>query len=193
MTNNTTIDRPIKGDVSRRSTARVPQEDAASFLAALDNLLAQDGVVSVHWDQYTPYFNDGDPCEFSTGELFVRLDDRFIPEEERVEDEDEWDEEYIEDRPGIVTDYNLRNTDYNAPGRPTRNGSIDPEYSTKYRAGLDANSTFELNGQPTKHIHDALVDINWGAFENVLEDNFGDPASVTATREGFKVEYYSHD
>ncbi len=28
-----------------------------------------EGASSVYWTQYTPYFNDGDPCEFHVGEF----------------------------------------------------------------------------------------------------------------------------
>lgn len=195
MTNNTTIDRPIEGEISQRSGGnRTPQQDGQAFLAALDLILAQDGVRSLHWTQYTPYFNDGDPCEFGTGELFVRLEDRFIPEHERIEDEDDWAAEYIENRPGIATSYTLQAMNYNAPGRPEHTWqNPDPNYSEKYASWLESNSKFELNGQPTRHIFDAMQAIEWAAFENVLQDNFGDPATVTATKDGFSVEYYEHD
>ena len=26
---------------------------------------------AIKWNQYTPYFNDGEPCEFSVGSIFV--------------------------------------------------------------------------------------------------------------------------
>jgi hypothetical protein len=28
------------------------------------------GVTAIHWTQYTPYFNDGDTCEFSVGDIY---------------------------------------------------------------------------------------------------------------------------
>lgn len=31
------------------------------------------GVESIQWDQYTPYFNDGDPCEFSVHEPAIKI------------------------------------------------------------------------------------------------------------------------
>lgn len=33
----------------------------------------------VAWTQYTPYFNDGDPCEFHVGEVYVSADEDEIP------------------------------------------------------------------------------------------------------------------
>lgn len=46
-------------------------------------------VQQLHWTQYTPYFNDGDSCEFSVnGICFLLKDD--------LDEDDEWDEEYYE-------------------------------------------------------------------------------------------------
>lgn len=51
-----------------------------------------DQVATFGWQQYTPYFNDGDPCEFSKGEIFI-----YSPQE--IEDEDKdisyWESEGI--------------------------------------------------------------------------------------------------
>lgn len=43
-------------------------------------------VVAVRWTQYTPYFNDGDPCKFGVNEPYVKIGDV----EGEFEDEDEW-------------------------------------------------------------------------------------------------------
>lgn len=48
-----------------------------------------DKVAALYWDQYTPYFNDGEPCEFSVHELEIAMardgvdpdDEDFDPEE----------------------------------------------------------------------------------------------------------------
>ena len=29
---------------------------------------------AIRWNQYTPYFNDGDPCTFSVGEVMFLVD-----------------------------------------------------------------------------------------------------------------------
>jgi hypothetical protein len=48
-------------------------------------------VGAVHWAQYTPHFNDGDPCTFGVGELMLKpIED----DEEQNEDDDEDDEDY---------------------------------------------------------------------------------------------------
>ena len=35
--------------------------------------------------------------------------------------------------------------------------------------------------------------VEGGHFDNLLNQAFGDPAEVTATRDGFEVEFYDHD
>lgn len=57
--------RPITGDIPRYSEGMSEQDDPQKFLDALDTLLNIEGVFAVRWREYTPYFNDGDPCTFS--------------------------------------------------------------------------------------------------------------------------------
>lgn len=57
--------RPIEGEIPRYSEGQAEQYAPELFLEALDNLLSHPSVRFVEWRQYTPYFNDGDPCTFS--------------------------------------------------------------------------------------------------------------------------------
>lgn len=166
-----TIDRPIKGDISRYTQSRQEQGGKEEFLAQLDALLDTEGVEAVAWTQYTPYFNDGDPCEFSTGEIGLKL---------AFGDEELEDGEFYA-KPGFYTTYELTETEYarDERGRITNYTPISKKY--------------EVNGHDTEAIYDALTKFNLGRFENVVQDNFGDPATVTATKEGFEVEYYDHE
>lgn len=162
MTDELKIDRPIDGKITRRNRNRVPQQGSTDFLAALDKLFAYDFVEKVGWQQYTPYFMDGDPCEFGIHEIAVKIGE--------VEDAD--DEAYGFDGGGWYTRYGLSNRDWSTAER---------------------KESWEIEGHNTRDLHATLTSINWGAFENVMEDNFGDHANVEATRDGFSVEYYEHD
>lgn len=42
-------------------------------------------VKAIRWEQYTPYFNDGDPCHFSV------CDPRIYLSDEPIDDDDRWD------------------------------------------------------------------------------------------------------
>lgn len=57
------------------------QESIAEFLAdALSK--APEQYVAIRWSQYTPYFNDGEPCTFSVRDPFCITEDQ---EDERWE------------------------------------------------------------------------------------------------------------
>lgn len=60
---------------------RAKQRPEQEFLNVLQPVLNDEGITSIGWAQYTPYFNDGDPCVFSAGCLLVDLpedaDDRY--------------------------------------------------------------------------------------------------------------------
>lgn len=74
----------IEGDINTRSarTAQRPQEELAPYFEAL---LAFEEIEAIKWRQYTPYFNDGDSCEFSAYGVGVKLVDG---DEEAGEEED---------------------------------------------------------------------------------------------------------
>lgn len=144
------IDRPIQGDVQETRKAEYDQWSAEQFLSVIDDVLAIPGVDSIRWRQYTPYFNDGEPCEFSVGELMVKLDG--------VDDGGDYDDGYYDS-------WSL--------GYYVKNGDLTVEIP--------------------KGLEDAMGKWASAHFERVALKNFGDHATVTATKEGFSVEYYEHD
>ncbi len=56
-------------DVAVKALGKEALGDA--FKAVFD---AYPEILAVKWAQYTPYFNDGEPCEFSVGEFYVKKD-----------------------------------------------------------------------------------------------------------------------
>jgi len=67
---------------------RLAAEGKALILKALTDFMAEHPEVeSLQWTQYTPYFNDGDACEFGVTEPEVKLSGRPIGDE---------DEEYLD-------------------------------------------------------------------------------------------------
>jgi len=174
-------DRSIEGDIIRRTRSSYTQASPAEFLAAIDSILAVPGVAAVGWNQYTPYFNDGEPCEFSIGSVAVRLD----PEYFNLSDEDV--EEFEDDEAWGFPDDGAWATDYGLFSYIDKNLS--------YSSGLydDANRRFEINGVSTLPIKEALKVWNAGAFESVALENFGDHALVVATKDGFDVEFFEHE
>lgn len=158
---NEVFGRPINGDVTRYKTV-VEQDDPQLFIDALDAVLAFDGVESVRWTQYTPYFNDGDPCEFST----------------------------IIYGGGVKLSF----------GDPDH-GDYENGYYEEFRFYNSSTRSFEpittINDHDVTALSEAFIvfeeALSNGKHEIFLQQNFGDPAEVTATKEGFDVEFYDHD
>lgn len=104
-------------------------------------------VTAIRWTQYTPYFNDGEPCEFSVHDFHFKLAEGA-------------------DTGGFYT------YDEGEDGGPF--------YETSWRDGSklsEACNTFEADVKD----------------DELFEFAFDDHVQVTATRDGFAVEEYSHD
>lgn len=153
---NLTIDRPIKGDISHYSSKTpIEQGTVGEFLDSLDAVLAVEGVEAVRWEQYTPYFNDGEACEFTIYELGVK----FTGDDESGDYGD-----------GFLDGWSI--------------GYEDGNGNYPYRGDF-------VTDAQARAFNDAKLNLD--RFEDVLRKNFGDPAQVTATQDGFNVEYYEHD
>lgn len=63
----------IKGVIVRYSEGAKEQHDPVIFLNALIEVFNVPGVLAVRWEQYTPYFNDGEPCIFHAGDPYIKL------------------------------------------------------------------------------------------------------------------------
>lgn len=134
--------REIEGEVS--ATAQLAEQHPESeFVEALDRLLQTEGVEAVRWTQYTPYFNDGDPCVFGTHGVEVK----------KTGDDEGGDAE-----DGFLDSWSLEKDD-------------------PVKAALE-----EFENVIESDHHDVL-----------LGQKFGDHAQVTATKEKFVIDEYSHD
>lgn len=65
--------RPIRGDISHYGSTPEAQRPISELIVAIDGVFAFPEVESIKWDQYTPYFNDGDACEFDVREPRFRI------------------------------------------------------------------------------------------------------------------------
>lgn len=155
---------PVEGDITegnKREKQR-PLEDLQPILQAL---LDDDGVIEFGWRQYTPYFNDGDPCEFSAYGAWVRT----------AADAD------VDDQYELEVDYSHRSIGK----RPSTWNAETKSYDHGVYEGPD-----EARYDRCKALNRAIVG---GEFLDVLLDAFGDHAEVTVRRDGIQVEFYSHD
>ncbi|QGH76425.1 hypothetical protein SEA_DAUBENSKI_129 [Streptomyces phage Daubenski] len=174
---NEVFGRPIKGDINHYTGALPEQENPEKFIEALDKLLDHPMVSKVRWTQYTPYFNDGEACEFSSHGAEVSLVGLEAGEEGLETDEGKW---YDEGDEVFLGEYDMYTYKYGDDGR------ID----------YDAGRQYVVGGVDTTDVATALAEFEGAlnAHHYVwLNETFGDPAEVTATKDGFEVEHYEHD
>lgn len=78
---------PIEGDITR-GERRAQQRPLEEFAPLLQAVLDDQRVTEFGWYQYTPYFNDGEPCIFRVYGSWFRTD------EDEDADKDELDASY---------------------------------------------------------------------------------------------------
>lgn len=147
--------RPIEGEIRPTSSRTSKQADPMKLIEVLDTLLALPGVIEYKWIQYTPYWMDGEECEF-----------------------------------GVISDWNA--------GVKLEFGNEDGgEAGDGYYESLSSSYYPELNEKKTLELEKALStlsrELGRGAHDVWLKETFGDHATVYATKEGFRVEFYEHD
>ncbi|MEU0952815.1 hypothetical protein ABZ353_10800 [Streptomyces niveus] len=163
---------PVSGDITQGSsrTEQKPLEELSPLFQALVN---DPTIVEFGWSQYTPYFNDGDTCDFSVHYLWVRT----TAEADGAVDEygDEYSSHY-----GLDVDYH-----------PSL-GKIESDWDSE--AHKFVNKRYE---GPDEDRYNRCQELDRalqsGAYDNVLLEHFGDHALITVRKDVIEVEYYSHD
>lgn len=165
---------PVNDFYKRSGPSQMTDEHPSTYVGKLIRELAADpNVVEFGWEQYTPYFNDGDVCEFSVRDLWLRTT-------EDDADVDRFNLEVSSYHPTLGTQkyipgervpvrYGVGYT--HAPGRFENKDGMFPE--TYNRA--DKLATVLQNNEVTL--------LNW----------FGDHAQITVTAFGIQVDEYDHD
>lgn len=162
--------------------AQIKAEATDVFAAASKEIFEKygDKVGLFKWTQYTPYFNDGEPCEFGKHDVWI-----FTPEDAENDDlrYEEGSEAFYGDNVNKIL-YKKNGGDWVTAGHwigkerlereytPFENPDFDPEYGEAYTA-----------------IHDLCKLID----EDTALALFGDHVEVCVTKQGVEVEEYSHD
>jgi len=128
------------------------------------------GVTGVIWTQYTPYFNDGDTCVFSVGDLtFTNAPADELSDICWGEYEGETEGVWAADNIGYVLE---SDREYY---QGTKNAILAA-------GGVDATSCALF-----------AKAVGSSEMEDVMQAMFGDHVKVIATRAGFEVDEYDHD
>jgi hypothetical protein len=167
---------PVEGDITRGSS-RVEQKPLSELEPLLRAVLGDPRIHTIGWRQYTPYFCDGDPCEFSVGQPWFTTTG--LPALNLDEDDPEEDDEYEEGGGHEINSSSPHPTLGGPASRYTGSGWEETPYQ-----GPD-----EQLWKACKELSDA---IEGGAFEDVLLEAFGDHASVRVRATGITVDSYEH-
>lgn len=118
---------------------------------------------NIGWRQYTPYFNDGESCEFSSHHKYAEINGN--------------DEDYgeSEQEDGVIDI--VRNSSETYRDRGT---------NWEYKPNPDYNPYY-------KEIVDTVKGFLGQFDDDDMEDLFGDHVKVNITRDGVEVEEYDHD
>lgn len=159
----TYIGLPIEGEIAK-ADRRVEQWPDELLEEAFVKAFELPELIAVRWRQYTPYFNDGDPCVFHAYGVGFRLADT---DEEAGDYEDGYDEPY-----------SIKGLEYSyvGMGLDRQREVKNPHMATRAAAIWGLEKAVEGG-----HHYDRLLEL------------FGDHAIVTATRDKFAIEFYDHD
>jgi predicted translin family RNA/ssDNA-binding protein len=144
------------------------------------------GFKSFSWTQYTPYFNDGDSCEFSAHTDYVYIDDE---DEESDFHNAEIDFKEVKQKEKTIKNLlseidNLKNQGKKEDDWEIRRNLGRIEKLNKLSVE-DAEKRFNF----LKDISDLLSSID----QDTLETMFGDHAKVIVSKDEINVEHYDHD
>jgi hypothetical protein len=141
---------------------------------------------SFSWTQYTPYFNDGDPCDFSAHTDYIRIDD---DEEETSLYELENDLKELKRKDKVI-----KNLQKEIEGL-IEQGKKEDDWEIKHKKNrIDTLNSLNIEDVEKKYkFLNEINDLMQNMDQDVLETMFGDHAKVIVTREGAEVESYEHD
>ena len=166
---------PVDGDIVRadKKKDQLPLSDLAPLMQVV---LDDDGIACFGWQQFTPYFNDGDPCVFGVSSLWAAR-----PEDVRG-DSDDFDRDELEVEYGShLGSYEGREEWVPDPADPVNRRVL----AKRRYVGPDQARYDNCLALATA--------LGSGSFDDVLLEAFGDHAEVTVRRTGITIEFCQHD
>lgn len=160
-------------------------------------LFRYPGIVGASWTQYTPYFNDGEPCEFN-----VYSDIRLYTADDDLElgyyDEDNGFDSY--EIPKSIPEVYVRpepDPYYTRVDSWTGRDRMDQWNAYQEREERRVNE-WRDNGWTDELIRGFIEDVHtvekWlSNHEDFLYDIFGDHVQVVVSKSGVETHEYSHD
>lgn len=162
-------------DEMQKMQAKIKEYYAEAFKATCKHLFeTYPTLESFGWTQFTPYFNDGDSCEFGvcTDEWYMRING------ECPEESEEWD--YDSERSGWYSRATGEKIEYKDVRQDRK--------SYVYNTGVFHKTDEKL----TEALRTVQAFIN-AMDEDSLKAMFGDHAQVIVTSEKVETEHFDHD
>lgn len=78
----------VQLDAVRNEMKKMAKEKGSEMILELFKPLFNLGVAQVSWNQYTPYFNDGEACEFRVGDTYISFTN--VSADGYLDEEDGW-------------------------------------------------------------------------------------------------------
>ena len=168
---------PVNEFYKRSGASQLTDQVKGPELGHLIRCLATDpNVKTFGWQQYTPYFNDGDVCEFRVGELWILT----VDDSEDEEDFDRYSYEVSDTHPTLGPKkwiMGVRVPAANGYGYTYTPSSYEPKeakYPTTYLLAESLSKALE---------HAEVTLLEW----------FGDHVEIRVTKDGIQVDEYEHD
>jgi len=165
---STSIESEIKAVLKETEEAQsVIRANTKKTVGMLKDLInATPEVLAVRWSQYTPGFNDGEPCEFSVNDLEIKFNPEYLPVNTETTYNDRGEEE--EDDHFVAPDYM----------EDFFNHQMDV-------LNVKQVSLVEKKTKLFYKIHEAL-----SGATGALEEAFGNNVQITVSRNGIEKEDY---
>lgn len=162
-----------------------------------------DTVEQLFWNQYIPWFNDGDTCEFSVGDVYVVL--RNDESEDKYSEGSEYDSniDTYKDALAKWAEFNADPEAYKDRVNAERGGIyFDTRWNTREKYTPFYLSEYELReriarteGYPEGFVEatSELMRFISSVDENIMEALFNNHVTVRVTATGIETEDYSHE
>lgn len=168
------------------------------FKSTVAAILIYPEVTGIAWTQYTPYFNDGEPCVFRAGEPYFCFEGVELSDEEEAYYDYSWMEEDFEENKRVwCGDYcNSEIFDRIVGNTEKEYGPWNGNYRTRTWSWKEGSGP---DSAPNPHLFNAVTTftkfLNAGNYDHAVEDLFGDHAIIRIDKLAGKViiDEYSHD
>lgn len=136
---------------------------------------------SIEWNQYTPYFNDGEPCEFRVCDFWYSMQKEFYTE-------DDWSaiEDFDDYSAGELEDYQV----LRAPTDYERKTSWYADFVAAYDELSEEEKQNRLRlSNAWEQMSSAMATIPDEVFLATFENH----SSIRVTKDGITITEYDHD